>query len=315
MSTPDEESKKEDIDVLREVLSRKSSPLYLEPWITMLSTFEGRDKATKFIQFGSRFMVWRQESNGMDSTVWQKMYSQTQEGRKSCRLLHSLTNLHGMLTELPKVSSTYEKLLVVGPHMGLACYWHFDYLAYLHRTGLIKFQQSEYDRITQIPGRAWTVCNVCQILRAFLLLDTTAKEISYLEQTLLASQKGDTLDKGKLEEELKNTRVKRFHAWLRLVKGVADLMCSTNMRGVQLRKNYPKTFGWMNEGLLGVCGMFSALAVCYAKYPAPSPHSKTTIPQPVNQKIAAGALAFVQLSSIWRSGVATQSMLIVPAVN
>ena len=79
--------------------------------------------------------------------------------------------------------------------------------------------------------------------------------------------------------ELKEFRVQRFRGWLICVKGVADLICSTTMPGPEVRRRFPALCAWMNDGVVSMAGLCSALIVCFNRFPSPSPSPS---PSPAN---------------------------------
>jgi len=263
---------------VREAFGQKATTLALGSWTTMVSTVEGRDKMMKVIQFSSRFMAWHCAARDPAAARrWTGLFKSSQEGRKSIRVLKALNKVDQLFDEVPALSTPYEKALVVAQQAGLAGHWHFDYLGHAHRAGFAERSHRELERIRRIPAFCWCVCNVAQILRGELALRNAAAEITRVRRDLEALGPRDGAGEADaqrearvtaLEEELRALRVQRFNGWVLLFKGVADMACAGNMPGPELRRRFPATFGWMNDGVVGAAGVFSALCVCFNHFPS-----------------------------------------------
>lgn len=100
---------------IRVGLDRKASPWTLKSWVALSLTLDGRDKITKLLQYGSRFLAWwfvayglrrRGVNNGAAAALFNKnqsvrftsLYKAVAESRKAFRLGRSITELHKITT-------------------------------------------------------------------------------------------------------------------------------------------------------------------------------------------------------------------------
>jgi hypothetical protein len=134
------------------------------------------------------------------------------------------------------------------------------------------------------------VSNVAQIILGFMNLRRAAIGIREVREQLNAlltrSDGGDSggssgaagvaagdeadgkeEDRQALESQLKSFFIMRFQGWLLTLKGLCDLMSSCAMNGPRLQKRFPKTFGWLNDGTVGVAGFISGMIVVFNYFP------------------------------------------------
>ena len=90
------------------------------------------DKCMKTVQFVARFMVWRGHVHKCTTTErWDGLYKSVREGRKSTRILKTLTKVNNVFDDLPLARSPYERALIVLQHAGVGYLLHYDYLGRL----------------------------------------------------------------------------------------------------------------------------------------------------------------------------------------
>jgi hypothetical protein len=253
----------------KEFFDDKANPFEVENWLGLISTVEGRDKFLKLIQFTARTLRWHSAQYGDEAQedAFAALYQSILEGRKSARILKGLNNINQLFIELPTTSSSYEKALLAGNHLGLAFLWHFDYLAHAHRAKFAHFEVSRLKRISSWPSFMWSAGNICQILLGIQSLRKSTSTISEIREELLAVP---SQLQGEPVKEIRVLRIQRFKGWLQVTKGLADLATSTSMTGLEIHKRYPLIFHWLNEPVIGFSGILSASIVLLSNFPTQS---------------------------------------------
>ena len=312
---------------LSAALASKASPLFLGSWTTMAANVEGRDKSVKIVQFGARALKYYSEVQGLDASGWDALFKTTQEGRKSARIMKGINKVNECFEQVPAASSSYEKALIIGQHMGLALHWHYDYLAHAHRMKFARFSPEQYERVFRIPGSSlppclwlglrlvslislcpaapgfiWSISNVSQILRGLLTIRRTTESFNGVDRALQALGPGEEEERARLAADLRRLRVKRFGGWLMLIKGIADLITSSNMSGPKVNKRFPGICGWMNEGIIGISGVVSALVVVFNKFPnKPAGAIEKAQPRQAERNAMGFIFGLMQVITLWNA--------------
>jgi hypothetical protein len=234
-----------------------------------MSKVEGRDKFLKIIQFAARYLKSHYLTCGNlnHSAAWDSLSTTLMEGRKSQRILKGMNKIDQLFDDIPNAETIYEKSLVGGFGIGLALFWHWDYLAYLHKIKFIGFDQKQFTRLSRIPSYAWTAGNICQLLLGILTLQRSSKGIAEVRSELSSCAAVGAGNIEALKAKIQAMRVLRFKGWVIVVKSLADLVTSSSMNGVELQKRFPSLFGWMNDGTVGISGVVSASCFLFNAFP------------------------------------------------
>lgn len=287
---------------IQEALNRKDNLLALGSYTKALAVFEGRDKMVKTIQFASRFLRWHARRNGRSGETWDNMFKDAIESRKAHRLLETWTKLNKCFDTASVDNFTLDHALMLVADFSLLLLWHFDYLAHCHRRKFVHFSEADYESVRKWPGSTWLVCIAAQMWASVRKVQQAADSFTAARtelEALAASGSGSPDEIAALELQVADARAKRFAGWLNIVKCLADFNCAASMPGPQFHQRFPKTFGWLNDAVVGLSGSFSALCVIWSCIPArPAGKPKS---QPTNmseRNIGAFLLALVQIGSM-----------------
>lgn len=263
----------------------------LETSISALKKLDTRDKATKIMQYGARFLYWWfGETDPVLSRKAYKLYRTTSLSRKSFRmfkLVDEALKLRTILRNARGRRLQYNEALLAARCLAMGCFWTFDNLSYLSTTETVSFGVA---RATRLFARAWSVGSVLLALLGLEALRKSGNKRKELASAYAALLRGDALastscrgttggsggsggggdageqEKGRLREALEKANAEHFKSWLMLVKGVLDLTCAINIAGVDLPRRL--TGKKLNDGVIGAAGVGSALTVIYNAWPA-----------------------------------------------
>jgi Peroxisomal biogenesis factor 11 (PEX11) len=157
------------MSTIQEGLSRKVSPWYLQSWVLLSLTLDGRDKITKFLQYLSRLLAYLYQrrlqqyqfrgtptkndvSTSLETSAeaWKALYLQLSISRKAFRLGRSMVevdklNQLGLATSIREWwkssnvmdTSLSTKLSSVIKILGLAGFWAGDNMNFLTSIGFL----------------------------------------------------------------------------------------------------------------------------------------------------------------------------------
>lgn len=271
--------------------------LSLENWVAMVCTLEGRDKVTKIIQYGSRALMWYYSAKRSDEStaaMWRTAYKTTQLSRKAFRMAKALDELNKLTDVLDnKAVAEPVRTMKIIRHMFMGGFWFFDNLYYLATVKLLRMQP---EPANHWATRFWFVANHFAILIAYIqLAEHQAKRqkltaaLREIDQKLLelreteskstapiqSDDSRDTViqlgdERFRLVVQLDSANEKQFKLCLALVKAICDYLVSCNTPGVRLPE---LLFGSkINDGVVGLLGVISALIVIYGQWPDRTAH-------------------------------------------
>ena len=81
-------------------------------------------------------------------------------------------------------------------------------------------------------------------------------------------------------------------------QGFADVFTSVSMAGPEIQKRFPKIFGWLNDGTVGIAGAISATCVMFNNYPDRTGRTAKVQTHQSERNGAAAVFAIMQLSTI-----------------
>jgi len=240
-----------------------------------LNDLNGRDKLSKLIQYGSRFIAYQYLSaNPKDETglKWQGLFALTRDSRKLTRLfktVNELNTLQGFFKPEASKDPFGQAVNIVG-RVGWGAYWFWDNLVYLNKA---KFYTNPNKIDLAYNGAlGWTIGLLCSIiLNARELALSFDSEASLLNKLRSTNSKltGDSLKDKDAQEEVAKLRKdidglvnKRTKTALTLLGNIADFAVAAN--AIQL---WEKTLGYkLNDGVLGFLGSFSATIGLYYRW-------------------------------------------------
>eukprot|EP00752_Nemacystus_decipiens_P006732 g6053.t2 len=142
--------------------------LSLESAVATLRKLDGRDKATKMMQYGARFFYWWFATT--DPALSQrafKLYRTTQRSRKAFRMLKVLDEVVKLRQILRTAGGSkadflgYKEALASLRCLAMGTFWTFDNLNYLTTAEMVNFGVV---RATKGFSRAWSVSSALYIL-------------------------------------------------------------------------------------------------------------------------------------------------------
>mmetsp|Transcript_29018 Transcript_29018/g.46937 ORF Transcript_29018/g.46937 Transcript_29018/m.46937 type:complete len:252 (-) Transcript_29018:293-1048(-) len=240
--------------------------------IKFLNSTDGRDKVAKFIQYGSRYANHRLQINKARSgwvSVFPKAETAASSGRKLFRLGKSINFLARILKNNEK-NATLRRISIAGD-LGLVWYFIFDNISFLSSLGVFRYQPPT---VTRIGALGWFVSLVCAIA-----LDSRQMLLERIAQSRLAERQNQLLSKLSVihtgdsdadgvkavetelvvvRQGLRNSHVKMQALLLNQIKNWADLQIARSLA-------FPKFKS--SPGVLGVCGVISALVGAYQVWP------------------------------------------------
>jgi len=265
--------------------------------IKFLNSTDGRDKVAKFIQYGSRYANHRLQINKARSgwvSVFPKAETAASSGRKLFRLGKSINFLARILKNNEK-NATLRRISIAGD-LGLVWYFIFDNISFLSSLGVFRYQPPTVTRIGAlllfpsqlhlfpsqlhtfswrfIGALGWFVSLVCAIA-----LDSRQMLLERIAQSRLAERQNQLLSKLSVihtgdsdadgvkavetelvvvRQGLRNSHVKMQALLLNQIKNWADLQIARSLA-------FPKFKS--SPGVLGVCGVISALVGAYQVWP------------------------------------------------
>eukprot|EP00903_Cladosiphon_okamuranus_P010800 g10203.t1 len=162
----------------------------LESVVAILRKLDGRDKATKMMQYGARFFYWwfATTDPALSERAF-KLYRTTQRSRKAFRMLKVLDEVVKLRQILRaagnKADSTggggtsaasylgYAEALMAFRCLAMGAFWTFDNLNYLTTTDTVNFGVA---RATKGFSRSWSVSSALYILLGIDALRKTGEK-------------------------------------------------------------------------------------------------------------------------------------------
>ncbi|KAG5191453.1 peroxisomal biogenesis factor 11-domain-containing protein [Tribonema minus] len=251
------------------------APISLEAYVQTTSKLDGRDKVTKIMQYGARFLSWYFTSVAPNKALQERahlLYRTTQVSRKAFRMLK-------VADEAVKIMAIAQNKQQRGTLKGkpehchgqptrsaaMGLFWTMDNLHYLTTTKTVAYG---HQRALKVFSRCWTVASLCMIVLSTQALRETGQRRSALAEELArltADAQSPHTAVEKAAADLRAANAQHFKNCLALLKAVMDLTCAVNISGVDLPK---KVFGKkLNDGVIGASGIVSALTVLYNCWP------------------------------------------------
>ncbi|CAM9386392.1 unnamed protein product [Ectocarpus sp. 4 AP-2014] len=156
----------------------------LESFVVTLRKLDGRDKFTKLIQYGARFLAWWLSARdpGLSQRVF-KLYRTTQRSRKAFRMLKILDEVVKLRQILRTAGGNggssrtaflgYAETLMSVRCLAMGAFWTFDNLNYLTITETVNFGVA---RATRGFSRSWSVSSALAIMLGIDSLRKTEKK-------------------------------------------------------------------------------------------------------------------------------------------
>eukprot|EP00611_Tribonema_gayanum_P009048 TRINITY_DN18764_c0_g1_i1.p1 TRINITY_DN18764_c0_g1~~TRINITY_DN18764_c0_g1_i1.p1 ORF type:complete len:346 (-),score=121.79 TRINITY_DN18764_c0_g1_i1:259-1200(-) len=246
------------------------APISLEAYVQTTGKLDGRDKVTKIMQYGARFLSWYFTSVTPNKALQERahlLYRTTQVSRKAFRMLKVADEAVKIMAiaqnKQQRGTLNGEVAMLRSAAMGL--FWTMDNLHYLTTTKTVAYG---HQRALKMFSRCWTVASLCMIvLSTQALRETGQRRRALAEQLarLTADAQSQDTAVDKAAADLRAANAQHFKNCLALLKAVMDLTCAVNISGVDLPK---KVFGKkLNDGVIGASGIVSALTVLYNCWP------------------------------------------------
>ncbi|CAM9626655.1 unnamed protein product [Ascophyllum nodosum] len=259
----------------------------LESVVVTLRKLEGRDKATKMVQYVARFLYWWYASS--DPALSRRafnLFRTTQRSRKAFRLLKVLDEVVKLRQIFREASVKGTGFLDYGEALNAArclvmgCFWTFDNLAYLTTTQTVNFGA---ERAQKGFSRSYTVSSALYILlgiESLRLSNDKRREVAADYAAYATDRRHVTTDcalrdssavqrsrqEVRLREASRRANAEHFDSWIMVLKGLADLTCAANITGVDLPMRF---LGHkLNDGIIGAAGCISSLCGLYSSWPS-----------------------------------------------
>eukprot|EP00752_Nemacystus_decipiens_P006731 g6053.t1 len=261
--------------------------LSLESAVATLRKLDGRDKATKMMQYGARFFYWWFATT--DPALSQrafKLYRTTQRSRKAFRMLKVLDEVVKLRQILRTAGGSkadflgYKEALASLRCLAMGTFWTFDNLNYLTTAEMVNFGVTEKKRrevlaeyaaaVSRREGLSTRNCHRNENDHGNgSSSSTTTSNCSgsgVIPQQRQEESRRAAEAEGRLREALSRANAEHFKSWLMVLKGALDLTCAVNITGMDLPK---RLLGRkLNDGVIGAVGCASALCVLYNSWPA-----------------------------------------------
>jgi len=217
-----------------------------------LNDLNGRDKISKFIQYGSRYLMYHYLSQDPKSATGQKfkgLFAMTRDARKLVRLFKSINEFVTIQDLLNKKGDPVTQGIQIVGRVGWGQYWFFDNLVYLQKA---KFYEPATDA-AYWGALGWFYALVCGIVVNVRELGNIAEQ----ERALKSKERTDETKKQWAALQDKKQKLS-----LQTVANLADLTCAAN--GIKIPE---KLLGYgLNDGILGICGVISATIAGYYRW-------------------------------------------------
>ena len=282
---PDQCMKKKQISCVMEGLRSKESPLFLESWVKLSLSLDGRDKITKVLQYSSRFLAWWLMGH-RHAERFQNVKTSLTTSRKAFRLGRSIIELHrlrslGILQEIVKrlkasfrgssgetADGQFWKTLGSALKMvGLCGFWFGDNVSFLASSGLfdnlrVQDKTLRLSQRGQLQERASLFANKFYFYGSVAGLAVSLKAYWDCRMKSLTNRKEDT---DKEDYQLAREKAGEFVLLLALIKSCCDVLVFSNNPGIDF---WVKSRGRkLHEGVHCVAGLLSASTVLYNNFP------------------------------------------------
>eukprot|EP00743_Colponemidia_sp_Colp-15_P003585 GILK01003867.1.p1 GENE.GILK01003867.1~~GILK01003867.1.p1 ORF type:complete len:267 (+),score=40.56 GILK01003867.1:43-801(+) len=244
------------VPLVATAMTPKQKADFVTQLIKFWNNYEGRDKFSKVLQYGSRFIAWYLLTSNPDmSKRFSGLMVGMRDARKLFRLFKSVNEYQKVMMTAMGKGDSFTKTMTIISRLGFLQYWIFDNLVILCNTKFLKQSPAQY---TKLGSLGWFIGLVSAIiLECVNLADSFDRE-----SRLVKSQGTKTAEEVQLE--LKAIRDARTGTYLNIIKNLGDTITASN--GIELPKMLVgKQF---NEGLVGLGGLTSALITCYQLWPA-----------------------------------------------
>jgi len=209
---------------------------------------DGRDKAAKSVQFGSRLLAYYTVDH--DKALSEKLgnlSSTVGDGRKLFRFFKGVADLQKLLVAANSNSPTHIKALTIMCRWGYFNFWLWDHLLYLSKHKVVALDHKSYGKNSGLGFFVGTVCA--------LMLDV----INYSQ--IIADIKKTPRDR---RDERRALHVKRVALLLSIIAKVGDLIVSAQLAELPQRilgESLP-------EPLVAFGGLIAGVLVSYANWKA-----------------------------------------------
>mmetsp|Transcript_32061 Transcript_32061/g.102036 ORF Transcript_32061/g.102036 Transcript_32061/m.102036 type:complete len:319 (-) Transcript_32061:390-1346(-) len=269
---------------------RSKQTISLDSYVGMISTLQGRDKASRALAYGSLALShYAGASFGDDGAadLFSKLSEGIQSGRKLYRLAKPIEELRKFLAAWRKGDlPAWHISLLVAYHLGISSFWACDNVKFFSNIGLTRTLTSEFTDAG--CSRGWFVAAVCTTVLAIAQLREHRQERMALwnrycqlrargrgrrgQEERKAETTGteddevsDDAEIASLKVQLYFANLKQFDLVTKLIKSVCDMLNAMNMPGMDLPKAI--TGRRFDDGIMGICGTVSALIVVYNNWP------------------------------------------------
>jgi len=232
-----------------------SKPDLLTQTAKFLNDSNGRDKLSKIVQYGSRYLMFYFLSADPKSATGEKfkgLFAITRDSRKLVRLFKYLNEFATIQELLKKGGDPTIQALQISARIGWAQYWFFDNLVFLQKA---KAYTTTTD-LNYYGALGWFYA-----LSVGLFMNVR-EFVNILDQEASLSKKYHAEKNEDTKKSLIAVRAKKTKAALSSIGNVGDLICAAN--GIQIPH---KILGHgLSDGTLGIAGLVSALIAGYYRW-------------------------------------------------
>lgn len=228
-----------------------------------LNDSNGRDKLSKFIQYGSRLLMWHYLSADPKSATGEKfkgLFAMTRDSRKLIRLFKYINEIATMQDLLKKGGDPVDQALNLVSRFGWGQYWFFDNLVYLQKA---KVYQTTTD-VNYYGMLGWFVALLTGIIVNLRQYAKAADEeaAALAKYRVAKEEKSSEAGVAEARKRLTDASNKRIKLLVTIAGSTADLIVASN--GIQLPQ---KVLGHgLNDGVLGFLGCTSAVIAGYYRW-------------------------------------------------
>ena len=233
----------------------------LGEFLLLLETTNGRDKFCRLLQFGTKYLKWKEETSKQRSEQRVQQYSAVSSSmstvRKALRLFRTLAVLRAVHRAWPASGSevSLELLLNLAAKLCLASYFFFDHLMYAQRLGLIAPSQPDLTLLNQATEGSWLGETLLTLLEQLVRLYKLQQERGQL--SVIVSGSGNVIA-GLVTGAGVGWQERRSAALRTLLRCLLDVPIALHFLG--LTGDHP-------HGHFGLLGVGSSLISLYDMWP------------------------------------------------
>jgi len=217
----------------------------LTTFIKWTDQTDGRDKAAKVVQFGSRLLAYLIKQNDKNvATKLTNLMGAIRDGRKLFRFGKEVDEYKAIITTYNSDKLPLNKALMIISRFGFINYWLWDHVNYLAKFKVLNLDPKPY---AVYSANGWFFALLFQII---------LESINYSD---LSQQQAKCRSDPSKQKEWNEVSTKKWNSQLALIRMGCDLLVAGSLAGLPEKIRGRE----LSEGVVASAGLIAGLIACY----------------------------------------------------